>query len=167
LALGCTLLLSAGLAQANGQMSFRGSVLDGTCEVNGGQRNVHVDLPPVSGSLLRRPGQIAGNTPFSLQLSNCPAGLNRVFTYFEPGPTVSTQGRLIVDAGGSENVEVQLRNSTNGVMDLAGAEGIQNSQVVDIVDNQALLSYSAEYYSLGGTTPGAVNTRVQYTLIYP
>ncbi|MNC69996.1 hypothetical protein D3C75_1207560 [compost metagenome] len=52
-------------------------------------------------------------------------------------------------------------------MNLAGAQGSQNSQVVDITSGQALLSYSAEYYSLGNTTPGLVNTRVQYTLIYP
>lgn len=167
LALGCSLLLSVGVAQASGQMSFSGTVLAGTCEVNGGHNNVAVILPPVSSSLLRNPGQIAGNTPFELRLSNCSAGLNRVATYFEAGPTVNPQGRLIVDTGGSNNVEVQLRNHNNVAMNLAGAQGSQNSQVVDITSGQALLSYSAEYYSLGNTTPGLVNTRVQYTLIYP
>ncbi|MGH8381291.1 fimbrial protein [Pseudomonas sp.] len=167
LALGCSLLLSAGLAQANGQMSFNGSVLAGTCLVNGGQNNVTVNMPAVQASLLTNPGQVAGNTPFSLRLTNCSAGLNRVSTYFESGPTVNPQGRLIVDAGGSDNVEVQLRNSSNTPMNLAGAQGNQNSQIVNITNSQALLNYSAEYYSLGNTTPGLVNTRVQYTLIYP
>ncbi|MFQ6572043.1 fimbrial protein [Pseudomonas sp. UM16] len=167
LALGCSLLLSAGVAQADGQMSFSGTVLGGTCEVNGGHNNVAVSLPSVSSTLLRNPGQTTGNTPFELRLSNCPAGLNRVSTYFEPGPTVNPQGRLIVDTGGSNNVEVQLRNHNNVAMNLAAAQGSQNSQIVDINSGQAQLSYSAEYYSLGGTTPGLVNTRVQYTLIYP
>ncbi|MNZ37963.1 S-fimbrial protein subunit SfaA precursor [compost metagenome] len=167
LALGCSLLLSTGLAQANGQMSFSGSVLASTCQVNGGQNNVAVPLPPVQARLLANPGQVAGNTPFALRLTNCSPGLNRVSTYFEPGPTVNPQGRLIVDAGGSANVEVQLRNSTNIPMNLAGAQGSQNSQIVGISNGQAVLNYSAEYYSLGNTTPGAVNTRVQYTIIYP
>ncbi|WP_422418878.1 fimbrial protein [Pseudomonas sp. GZD-222] len=166
-ALGCSLLLSAGLVQADGQMSFSGSVLASTCQVNGGQNNVAVNLPQVPSSLLANPGQVAGNTPFALRLTNCTPGLNRVSTYFEPGPTVSPQGRLIVDSGGSTNVEVQLRNDTNAPMNLAGAEGSQNSQIVDISNGQALLNYSAEYYSLGNTTPGPVNTRVQYTLTYP
>lgn len=167
LVLGCSLFMTAGLVQADGQMNFSGSVLASTCEVNGGQNDVAVNLPQVPSSLLINPGQVAGNTPFSLRLTNCTPGLNRVSTYFEPGPTVSPQGRLIVDAGGSENVEVQLRNDTNARINLAGAQGSQNSQVVDINNGQAVLNYSAEYYSLGGTTPGPVNTRVQYTLTYP
>ena len=52
-------------------------------------------------------------------------------------------------------------------MYLAGAQGSQNSQIVGISNGQAVLNYSAVYYSLGSTTPGLVNTRVQYTLIYP
>ncbi len=167
LALGCSLLLSTGLAQANGQMSFSGSVLASTCQVNGGHNNVAVPLPPVQARLLANAGQVAGNTPFSLRLTNCSAGLSRVSTYFESGPTINPQGRLIVDAGGSANVEVQLRNSSNTPMNLAGAQGSQNSQIVSITNGQAVLNYSAEYYSLGNTTPGRVNTRVQYTLIYP
>ncbi len=167
LAASCCLLFGAGLAQANGQMSFSGSVLAGTCLVNGGSSDVAVTLPPVAASLLINPGQVAGETPFNLRLTNCSPGLNRVSTYFEPGPTISPQGRLIVDASGSTNVEVQLRNGNKAVMDLAGAQGNQNSQVVDIVSGRAVLNYYAEYYSLGGTTPGPVNTRVQYTLVYP
>jgi major type 1 subunit fimbrin (pilin) len=167
LALGCSLLLSAGLAQANGQMSFSGSVLAGTCQINGGQNNVAVQLPPVETRLLANPGQVAGNTRFALHLTNCTPGLTRVSTYFQPGPTVNPQGRLIVDPSGSQNVEVQLRNSANTPMNLAGAQGNQGSQIVGITNGQAVLNYSAEYYSLGNTTPGLVNTRVQYTLIYP
>ncbi|TDF81590.1 fimbrial protein [Pseudomonas sp. H9] len=167
LALAGCLLLGVGLAQADGQMSFNGSVYAGTCEVNGGHNDVAVSLPPVPTSQLINPGQVAGYQRFNLRLTNCSPGLNRVSTYFEPGPTISPQGRLIVDAGGSENVEVQLRNDTNAPMNLAGAQGNQNSQIVDITSGRAVLNYSAEYYSLGGTTPGPVNTRVQYTLIYP
>ncbi|WP_442107828.1 fimbrial protein [Pseudomonas sp. NUPR-001] len=155
------------MAQASGQMSFSGSVEAGTCEVNGGNNDVAVSLPTVPASLLITPGQVAGNTRFDLRLANCSPGLTRVSTYFESGPTISPQGRLIVDTGGSENVEVQLRNNTNAPMNLSAAQGNQNSQIVDIINGQAVLAYSAEYYSLGGTTPGLVNTRVQYTLMYP
>jgi len=160
-------LLYAGLVQADhGEISFSGRVLAPTCVVNGGDGNLPVTLPDVNATLLARPGQVAGQTPFQLQLTNCAPGVSRVSAYFEPGPTISPEGRLIVDAGGSRNVQVQLLNSSLAPMDLSTAKGNQRSQAVQIVSGNATLNYHARYYSTGGTTAGLVSTRVQYSLDY-
>jgi len=167
LASSCTLLFWAQAAQADfGQISFDGRVLAPTCQVNGGNGDLPVSLPEVNASLLARPGQTAGQTPFQLNLSNCSPGVTRVSTYFEPGATISPEGRLIVDAGGSQNVQLELLNESQAPMDLAAAKGNQNSQQVAIVGGSATLRYTARYYSTGGTTPGLVTSRVQYSLDY-
>lgn len=164
----CALLFWAQAAQADyGQISLDGRVEAPTCEINGGNGNLPVSLPAVNAALLASPGQTAGNTPFQLNLSKCSPGVTRVSTYFEPGPTISPEGRLIVDPSGSENVQVELLNGSQLPMNLAAAKGLQNSQTVAIVGGNATLRYTARYYSTGGTTPGLVTTRVQYSLDYP
>ncbi|HGM5581544.1 TPA: fimbrial protein [Pseudomonas putida] len=162
----CGSLLMAGVAQADhGEITFHGRVLAPTCVVNGGDGNLPVTLPDVNASKLVRPGEVAGETPFELRLSNC-THLGSVSTYFEPGPSISDSGRLIVDEGGSRNVELQLLNSAKRVMNLAAAKGSQNSQTVAIVDGNATLRYYAQYYSTGSTTPGLVSSKVRYSLDY-
>ncbi|MFK0309767.1 fimbrial protein [Pseudomonas sp. NPDC090233] len=168
LASSCTLLFWAQAAQADyGDISFDGHVDAPTCVINGGNGTLPVTLPNVNASLLSRAGQTAGQTPFQLNLSNCSPGITRVSTHFSPGATISPEGRLIVDAGGSENVQLELLNDQQRPMNLAGAKGQQNSQVVQIVNGNATLRYAVRYYSTGGTTPGTVASRVQYALDYP
>ncbi|MEA5670483.1 fimbrial protein [Pseudomonas sp. MH2] len=162
----CGLSLIAGGAQADhGEISFQGRVLAPTCIINGGDGNLPVTLPDVNAAKLVRPGDVEGETPFVLQLTGC-THVGQVSTYFEPGASVSDQGRLIVDAGGSENVELQLLNSAKSVMNLAAAKGSQNSQQVTLVDGNATLRYYAQYYSTGRTTPGLVSSRIRYSLDY-
>ncbi|WDY59760.1 fimbrial protein [Pseudomonas sp. PSKL.D1] len=164
----CVLLAGVSTAQADyGEISLSGRVLAPTCTINGGNGNLPVSLPDVNAARLVNPGQTEGPTPFVLNLSNCSPGISRVSTYFEPGATISPEGRLIVDAGGSTNVQVELLNDTQAPMNLAAPKGSQNSQVVAIVGGNATLNYTARYYSTGATTPGLVTTRVQYSLDYP
>ncbi|MFJ4153395.1 fimbrial protein [Pseudomonas sp. NPDC089752] len=167
LASSCTLLFWAQAAQADfGEITFNGHVDAPTCVVNGGSGSLPVSLPNVNASLLSRAGQTAGQTPFQLNLSACSPGITRVSTYFNEGP-ISPEGRLIVDDGGSRNVQLELLNDQQSPMNLAAAQGQQNSQVVQIVNGNATLRYTVRYYSTGGTTPGDVISRVQYALDYP
>lgn len=160
-------LLYAGIAQADhGEISISGQVLAPTCIVNGGNGNLPVSLPDVNATLLSRPGQVAGQTSFQLRLTNCAPTVSRVSTYFEPGPTISPEGRLIVDAGGRRNVQIELLNSSFAPMDLSAAKRSQRSQTVQIVGGNATLDYHARYYATGAATPGLVSTRVQYSLDY-
>lgn len=164
----CSGLLMVGVVQADqGLISFSGSVAGPTCVINGGDNDVQVNLPEVSTYDLRQAGQTAGERTFSLVLSQC-SHVGQVSTYFEPGPTVNPEGRLTVDAGSgaATSVDVQLLNSARAPMNLAGGRGNQSSQRVDIVNGNAILNYTARYFSLGATTPGLVSTNVRYSLEY-
>ncbi|MGG5288770.1 fimbrial protein [Pseudomonas shirazensis] len=147
-------------------INFSGEVLAATCVINGGNNDLAVSLHPVNASALSRAGQVAGNRPFQLRLSDCAPGISRVSTYFEPGPTISPEGRLITDAGGADNVQLQLLNNARVPINLAGANGSQNSQIVPIASGGAILQYSVNYYATGAATPGPVSSRVQYSLNY-
>ncbi|MDH0303431.1 MULTISPECIES: fimbrial protein [unclassified Pseudomonas] len=161
------LTLAAAANADQGLISFNGSVAGPTCVINGGNNDLLVNLPQVSTYDLRQAGQTAGEQSFSLVLSQC-SHVGQVSTYFEPGPTVNPEGRLTVDggSGAAGNVDVQLLNSARAPMNLAGARGNQNSQRIDIVNGNAILNYTARYFSLGSTTPGLVSTNVRYSLEY-
>ena len=163
------LSLSSAFA-ADGTITFNGAVTDKTCDINASSsKDFTVTLPTVSAQVLANEGEVAGRTPFTINLSDCSAG--KVATYFEPGANVDfATGRLNNAAGTASNVQVQLLGDNNAEIPVlaAGASGAQdNSQWVDVqAAGSAALNYYAEYYATGASTAGNVNTSVQYTIVY-
>lgn len=167
-ALAISLLTLAGGAQAaDGTIDFTGSVTGSTCTINGGATNFSVALPPVSASTLQAAGSWAGRTPFQIKLTGCTPATGQVAAYFESGETVDPQtGRLILDAGGAENVQLALLNGSYQPIKAGAALGAQNSPYVDIDSGNATLNYYVQYESNGGATVGPATSRVQYTMTY-
>ncbi|UTO18231.1 type 1 fimbrial protein [Acinetobacter sp. Z1] len=156
---------------ADGTITINGLVTDKTCDIsNPTGKDIIVTLPTVSKQTLANAGDVAGRTPFQINLKNCSEG--KVATYFEPGATVDfNTGRLLnQNAAGAKNVNVQLLGSNNLFIPVraAGSNGAQeNSQWADVTaTGTADLNYYAEYYATGASTAGQVNTSVQYTIIY-
>ncbi|ONN48697.1 fimbrial protein [Acinetobacter genomosp. 33YU] len=69
---------------ADGTITINGLVTDNTCTIDTGDKNLTVNLPTVSSQSLKNVGDIAGRTPFQINLTNC-ASAGKVATYFEPG----------------------------------------------------------------------------------
>lgn len=156
---------------ADGTISFEGRVNGTTCKVSGsgGSNDFTVTLPPVSAGSLASAGSSAGRTQFTLALSGCSPQTGMVQTSFEPGPSVSRlTGNLIPDtgAGAATNVEVGLLNDKFEKIKAGVPLESQNSQTAIIAGGAAYLTYHAQYESKGSATAGAVQTRVQYTMIY-
>ncbi|WP_445116314.1 fimbrial protein [Acinetobacter sp. WZC-1] len=156
---------------ADGTITINGLVTDKTCDIVTPQgKDFTVTLPTVSRQTLAQAGDVAGRTPFTINLANCSEG--KVATYFEPGATVDfATGRLNnQDTAGAQNVKVQLLGSNNQFIPVlaAGASGAQtNSQWVSVADaGSADMNYYAEYYATDASTAGQVATSVQYTIIY-
>ncbi|MEN5208597.1 fimbrial protein [Stenotrophomonas terrae] len=157
---------------ADGTITFNGEITDKTCTVSTPQGNdFTVTLPTVGASALAASGQVAGRTPFSINLTQCDAG--NVAAYFEPGATIdASSGRLnnTAAANPATNVQLQLLGSTNDVLPVtaAGAGQVQaGSQWVTVAaDGSANLNYAVEYYAQGVATPGEVTSSVKYTIIY-
>lgn len=154
----------------DGQIDFTGSIVGTTCTINGGTgKNFAVALPPVSSASLAEVGSWAGRTPFEIKLTDCTPAAGSVRTLFETGPTINTAtGRLIVDggAGAATNVEIGLLNSSFAHIAAGAADGLQNTDTLSIASGSATLGFYAQYESKGNATPGAANSRVQYTIVY-
>lgn len=107
---------------ADGEISFNGKVLSTTCTIGAGggatgNKNMTVKLPSVSASALANSGDVAGRTPFSIQLSGCTGDSTNVSTVFESGDTVDTvSGRLNLVTAGADpvatNVQINLLNDS-------------------------------------------------------
>ena len=168
-----TLCLAAAPLAANavdGTINFTGKVTDKTCTIQSPQgKDFTVNLPTVSKSTLAGSGQVAGRTPFSINLGQCNPG--NVATYFEPGATVAS-GRLKNQSttNAATNVDLQLLGSNNLPIAItaAGANSAQqNSQWVAVAaDGTANLDYFVEYYATNAATAGEVTSSVKYTIIY-
>lgn len=156
----------------DGTITFNGEVTDKTCTIATPQgADFTVTLPTVSTSTLAAAGQVAGRTPFSINLSDCNPG--DVATYFEPGATVDLgTGRLnnVAATAAATQVQLQLLGANNQFLPVvsAGAGSTQaNSQWVTVnAGGSADLNYFVEYYATGASTAGEVTSSVKYTIIY-
>ncbi len=169
LATSAIILGSAAAHAADGTITITGQITDRTCTVDSKSKDLAVVLPTVSATSLT-PGQTAGRTPFTINLTGCSEG--KVATYFEPGSTVDyDSGRLNNATGTATNVQVQLLGDNNEVIPVLAttAAGTQaNSQEVTVTANgSAALNYYAEYYAKAQATAGSVATSVKYTIVYP
>lgn len=160
------MVAASGAQAADGQIDFIGNIIATTCDVNASTAtDFTVTLPTVPSTALAAAGETAGRTPFQIDVTGCSVE-TQVSTFFEPGPTISAAGNLVVDAGGATNVELQLLNDAFAPMNLQGAVGAQNSQKVSLSAGAATLKYYVQYLATGAATEGAANSRVQYTMQY-
>ncbi|KWE90232.1 fimbrial protein [Burkholderia territorii] len=161
---------------ADGTIDFNGEVVSQTCTINGnntGKSDFTVTLKSVPTSALKKDGDIAERTPWTIALTNCTPASGNVTVYFEPGPQVDfSTGRLKNDPGpingkaAATNVEVGLLNSGFQPIHLGNDPSTQGADVVAIgLDGTATLKFYAQYVATGGAaTPGPVHAQVMYTL---
>ncbi|MBB3179087.1 fimbrial protein [Variovorax sp. Sphag1AA] len=174
-------LILAGTAMAapaafaeDGVISFGGTVTGQTCTINGnrtGASSFLVPLPTVSVSALKKAGQRAGSTPFSIFLTDCTPGANSVRALFEAHREIDMEtGNLILDAGGAPNVQIGLVTPGDlgyyTVIQLNRRWDLQGSTPVAIEGGSAELKYVAEYVATGPAGPGPAKSRVLYSLVY-
>lgn len=174
-ALSSVFAVSAVQAAGNGTINFTGAVNNQTCNatINGatGATAAAVTLPTVQANVLATAGNTAGQTAFKMDVTGCaatnPAGAGTVKAYFEKGPNVDSNGRLInTTAGGASNVALELVDGTGNTALKAGDISQNTGNYVAISGGNATLPYSVRYYATGAATAGAVTSSVTYSLIY-
>jgi major type 1 subunit fimbrin (pilin) len=160
----------------DGTITFNGKVLSSTCSigtVTGGSvtsGNVAVTLPDVQSSVFTAQGTVAGQTPFSLNLTGCPttpSGVQVGAAFSGASIDAAHAGTILNTSGaGFSNVNVQMTDSSGTALNLS-----TNSNPVNAVisaGGTATLSYKAQYYqptAVAGTA-GTVTASVSYTLTY-
>lgn len=153
-------------AQASdGTLTFAGALSANTCTITA-PASFTVTLPTLPIASLAAAAATAGNTPFSLSLTACSAGVAGATMYFEAGANVNTTNGRLNATGTATGVQIQLRNSNGTVIDASKASGAQGTTVVATASNAATINYSANYYATAATTAGTVGSTVTYSVIY-
>jgi len=162
---------SLSAAAADGKITFTGTISDVTCTVKGGTNtdggtsNFTVALPTVSTTALAAAGQSAGGGPSQ---PKCKDGAIASLWFESSTPTVDAAngGRLKNTAtSGATNVLVGLLNANGAPINMSNNTNAAASGV-KIVDTTATLNYTAQYYATAAATAGAVNTYVNYSVVY-
>lgn len=156
-------------AASNNTITFNGQVSAQTCTVavNGNQANPVILLPTVSAASLSTAGSTAGETTFTVSVSNCdaPSTALPIKTAFL-GNNVTSDGNL-GNTGTATNVQVQLLEASGGTaIQLQGTTSVPGL-VLDVDATEASHDFAVQYVSVvGGATAGTVSASVQYALDY-
>lgn len=132
--------------------------------------NPVVQLPPVVKSQLAAVGAIAGNTPFSVDLTGCPAGTQLKISLsgsLPAGSGLTAQNGVVASTGSTASevaVQVLYGTNPNTPVDIGGSSFTSFTQA----GGNLTIAYSAQYYAIKPvTTAGTVSAVLTYTLSYP
>lgn len=169
----------ASIAMANdGTITFTGKIQSVTCEITGGTTpgsleggaDFTIDLPNVSTSALKAPGDRAGDTRFYIQLSgaDCTDGKIAAVVFEKAQSTIDAStgklvNQIIKDNGGSENVQIAILNKDKTDINLNNSG---SHQPVTIANNKVLFEYWAQYYATKTATAGLVKSQALYSISY-
>lgn len=160
------------MADPIGTITFTGKLTDSTCDVkvnNSANGSATVTLPTLPVSQLAAANATAGNTNFTMKLSNCTPATGTVRAYFEAGANVDpvygrlTNAALAAEAAG--NVQVQLLDAKDNVLE-AGNTSQRSLDGTALNGGAADLNYQARYFATGATSAGKLSTSVTYSIDY-
>lgn len=169
-----TMIIYSGLVQAasTGTITFNGQLNSNTCDVivDGQAADATVVLPTIGINQLVTAGETAGDTGFSMALTNCAGTLQTASAFFESGATVDlVTGRLNNNAGTATNVSLQLLDGSSpsrSVIAVGSQSQINGTSYVNVTSGSANLPYIVRYFADGETTAGSVVSNVVYSIQY-
>ncbi len=160
-----------GLAMASNTIKFQGLVNTSTCSVTvNNTATAIVVLPTVAAAALGTMGETAGETNFTVGVSNCVSDLtDKVLKVGFVGNNVNATGHLM-NTGTAANVELVVSSLSNGnILNLSNwtsqtaADGI----TLQAGRTSAERDYFVRYYATGAATVGTVAGSMQYSISYP
>ena len=153
---------------SDGTITFNGSVTAQTCTINGGVPSFTRVLPQVTATNLNAAARTAGATNFSIALTACTPATGGARVFFEAGAGVDAVSGRLLNTGTAANVQLQLLNSTGGVIVAGAPTGTtqNNGAFTPIVGGAATLQYAVQYYATGPATAGTVASSVTYSIEY-
>ncbi len=153
-----------------GQVTFLGTILANTCEVDMASQTREVKLPKLSTASLKDADSNGGSVMFDIDVIKCDDGINSVAAHFETDNIDGkTRGATNIAPDGAKNVVVQLLDSDGITKVDLGASG----KMMPVTDKGAVdgtrgttLFYAGQYLSKGDATSGQVKAEVRFTLAY-
>ncbi|MEN0104918.1 MAG: fimbrial protein [Pseudomonas sp.] len=181
LAVGSALAISsvAQFAMANsGKIDFEGGISATTCDVNiaGKGPNATITLPTVSANLLKKSGDVAGQTRIPFKLLNCTVAQNPTYAkvfFTAANANVNPAGRLDIDGtvtGPASGVDLQILGSDHKAIDLTQdilGQSNTRSQITGAAGaGTADIEYFVQYYATTASAAGRVKSSVSYEIHY-
>ena len=163
---------SATVAMADtGTITFNGLVVADTCvtALTGGASATAVTLPTVQTTALAAANNIAGYTPFSLDVTGCDAtAATRGIHYTLTPSAYASNNNLLANtsgAGFATNVGVEI---LEGATAIAFAGAPHQTDDVTLNSGAGSVSLAAQYKATGPTpaTAGTVISALNWTLVY-
>ncbi|WP_025118926.1 MULTISPECIES: fimbrial protein [unclassified Serratia (in: enterobacteria)] len=169
-----TVALSSGVAQAasTGTITFNGELTANTCDVvvDGQDADATVVLPTVGTNQLQTANRTAGDTGFTMALSNCSGTLETASAFFQAGASVdAVTGRLNNLSGTATNVSLQLLDGSSpsqAVIKAGSQDQVTAMTYQDVTGGSTTLPYIVRYYAEDATTAGTVVSNVVYSIQY-
>jgi major type 1 subunit fimbrin (pilin) len=160
--------MSPAIAMAHdGTIFFTGEVTAPTCTYVSPDGYQSVALPKVSATALKRSGDVAGQTPFTVALKDCSDVGAKVAIHLDAiafDPDWGTLQNTAPEASGAKKVTVALSDGRTG--DFISVPGASAS-VEQQTDGTAVIPLMASYMATGQATAGAVTSSVNFSIIYP
>lgn len=155
---------------SDGTITFNGGVVASTCAVtlNGVSASGTVTMSDVALSLLTTPGNTAGKTNFTLNLTGCTTVTLKtlVNAFFESGAGVDVTSGNLINTGTATNVDIQLLVADTMVQIIPGSSTQAQPTSISIPGGTGTLAYVAQYISTGTATAGTIVSSVTYSLVY-
>ena len=168
LLLATVLVTAAFSAQAANTIRFQGEVATQTCTVAvNDSATPTVLLPTVPVSALATSGDTAGETPFTVKLTNCTVAATdtAIGTVFLANNLTSKN--RIGNTGTATNVSLELTGGVGSstVLNMNGASS-NAGLVLKSGDTEASHDFAVRYHAEGASSAGTVKGSVQYAVTY-
>lgn len=159
----------------DGKITFNGALTGQTCTIGPTGGSFTVTLPTITTANLA--GAVyAGATNFSIDVTQCPTGINSYVAYFEAGATVDlATGKLknkATGSGAATFVEIALFNADDTGINLGAPTGAQGVATAPVTNGSGKAHFIAKYFdsspagNITGPTVGSVESYVNYSLVY-
>lgn len=166
------LFASQAFAYSDNTVTFQGEVTSETCSVtiNGNSTKPLVLLPSVNATTLATAGSTAGQATFDIGVTGCTGSTTAATTVSSvfAGNSVSTAGNLtnVATTDAATNVEVQILDTASAPIDFTSTFTADGDLTLAAGETSSSATYTAQYYSTGLATAGAVESTMQYAVSY-
>ena len=126
-----------------------------------------VPMPKVAPSTLPAMGATSGTTPFSIQLSNCPASIQQIAYQLDApdGVVNAINGVFLANANStSKGMGIAIKDTSNQPVSLSARHPIVDFRPGAGAAYTIMLN--AQYYRTGAITAGTVNGELIYSVFY-
>jgi major type 1 subunit fimbrin (pilin) len=159
-------LTSVSAFAADGQVNFKGEIIDSACTVvNSVASPLDVQLGKVTKSAFTQAGDKTAATKFTLQLTGCPDTVSSATVKFD-GTSVNGDNSILAltqGAGVATGVGIQLSDDSNTVLPLFAASKAYSLKSTGTNS----LDFVARYISTAAdVTPGLANATANFSINY-